>query len=80
MQDKYARAYTEVIELLNCSPEEEYSKIPVEKIKFYENWKNTYTTMYDIGEITHVTKYESRRDYNIRSGALLVCHFLYSEA
>ncbi|MBO5348580.1 MAG: hypothetical protein J6A89_01990 [Clostridia bacterium] len=33
----YARAYTEVIEILNHFSREEYSKIPIEKIEFYKN-------------------------------------------
>jgi hypothetical protein len=37
MTNKYARAYTEVIEILGYLPEEEYSKIPIEKVEFYKN-------------------------------------------
>lgn len=33
----YAKAYTEVLEILKYFPEEEYKKIPVEKINFYKN-------------------------------------------
>ena len=33
----YAKAYTEVLEIISYFPEEEYAKIPVEKIKFYKN-------------------------------------------
>ena len=33
----YAKAYTEVLEILNSFPEEEYDKIPIEKIEFYRN-------------------------------------------
>lgn len=36
----YARAYTEVLEIINNFPEEEYKKIPVEKIEFYKNNKD----------------------------------------
>ena len=32
----YAKAYTEVLEILKYFPEEEYKKIPVEKINFYK--------------------------------------------
>lgn len=35
--DNYAKAYTEVLELLRHLPSEEYSKIPQEKIDFLEN-------------------------------------------
>lgn len=40
---KYATAYTEVLELLKYLPYEEYSKIPKEKISFFEeNSDKTY--------------------------------------
>lgn len=40
MIDKYARAYTEVLEILSHFSEEEYYKIPKEKIEFYANNKD----------------------------------------
>lgn len=33
----YAKAYTEVLEIIKYFPKEEYAKIPVEKIEFYKN-------------------------------------------
>ena len=33
----YSRAYTEVLEIIKYFPEEEYSKIPKEKIEFYNS-------------------------------------------
>jgi len=33
----YAKAYTEVLEIIKYFPEEEYAKIPEEKIEFYKN-------------------------------------------
>lgn len=33
----YAKAYTEVIEIIKYFPKEEYAKIPAEKIEFYKN-------------------------------------------
>jgi len=33
----YAKAYTEVLEIIKYFPKEEYNKIPKEKIEFYEN-------------------------------------------
>lgn len=43
MTDIYARAYTEVVGILNCLSEEEYDKIPKEKIAFYkENMDKDY--------------------------------------
>lgn len=35
MINKYAKAYTEVLEILSYFPQEEYNKIPKEKIEFY---------------------------------------------
>ncbi len=32
----YAKAYTEVLEIIKYFPEKEYSKIPLEKIEFYK--------------------------------------------
>jgi len=37
MTNTYAKAYTEVLEILNHFSKEEYSKIPQEKIDFYKN-------------------------------------------
>ena len=37
MINAYAKAYTEVLEILKYIPEEEYKKIPKEKIEFYKN-------------------------------------------
>lgn len=43
MNSRYARAYTEVLEIISHFSEEEYSKIPEEKIKFYkENMDKEY--------------------------------------
>ena len=33
----YAKAYTEVLEIIKYFPKEEYAKIPEEKIEFYKN-------------------------------------------
>lgn len=37
INSKYAKAYTEVLEIINHFPEEEYAKIPEDKIEFYKN-------------------------------------------
>ena len=37
MNNSYAKAYTEVLEILSHFSEEEYSKIPQEKINFYKS-------------------------------------------
>lgn len=40
MDNKYAKAYTEILELIKYLPENEYNKIPSEKIDFYEKNKD----------------------------------------
>ena len=40
MTDSYARAYTEVLEILKYLPIEEYKRIPKEKIDFYNKNKD----------------------------------------
>lgn len=44
MNNTYARAYTEVLEIIKHFTEEEYNKIPKEKIEYYENNKDTNYT------------------------------------
>ena len=36
IENKYAKAYKEVLEIIKYFPEEEYNKIPKEKIEFYQ--------------------------------------------
>ncbi|MBR6034008.1 MAG: hypothetical protein IKP28_04665 [Clostridia bacterium] len=36
MNSKYTKAYKEVVEIIKYFPQEEYNKIPKEKIEFYE--------------------------------------------
>lgn len=51
MVDTYARAYTELLEILKYLPKEEYNKIPKEKIEFYEKNKDVnYDYIYDISK------------------------------
>ena len=40
MNNLYAKAYTEVLEIINQFSEDEYKKIPKEKIDFYEKHKD----------------------------------------
>jgi len=52
MEKKYARAYTEVLELLKHIPEDELEKIPKTELQFYEsncdkNYRYEYNT--DVG-------------------------------
>ncbi len=41
MNERYAKAYTEVLEIISHFSEEEYSKIPSETIRFYEENMDT---------------------------------------
>lgn len=44
INNTYAKAYTEVLEVIRHFPKEEYSKIPAEKIEFYKtNMDKDYT-------------------------------------
>lgn len=57
MDKRYARAYTEVLEILKHIPEEEYNVIPKTEIQFYENncdknYKYEYDVSLDIKEQT----------------------------
>lgn len=48
MESTYAKAYTEVLEILKYIPVEEYLKIPQEKIlEFEKNKDNDYSFIYD---------------------------------
>lgn len=48
MEKKYAKAYTEVLELLKHIPNEEYNRIPETEIQFYENnCDKNYKFIYD---------------------------------
>ncbi len=40
INNTYAKAYTEVLEIIKYFPKEEYSKIPLEKIEFFERNKD----------------------------------------
>lgn len=43
INSKYAKAYTEVLEVIKYFPEEDYNKIPKKKIEFYkENMDKNY--------------------------------------
>lgn len=48
MNNKYAKAYREVMEIIKYLPEKEYCKIPKEKIDFYEKeMDNNYDFSFD---------------------------------
>ena len=54
-QTKYADAYTEVYEILNCLDKEEYNKIPVELIEVFEENRNL-DYEYEVNEEQDLTK------------------------
>lgn len=43
--DKYAKAYTEVLEILKYLPQNEYNKIDTERIKFLKLIKILHTNL-----------------------------------
>ncbi len=48
MDKKYAKAYTEVLEILKHIPKDEYDRIPKTEIQFYENnCDKNYRYIYD---------------------------------
>ena len=54
-QTKYANAYTEVYEILNCLDKDEYNKIPVELIEVFEENRNL-DYEYEINQEQDLTK------------------------
>lgn len=58
-QTKYANAYTEVYEILNCLDKDEYNKIPVELIEVFEENRNLEYE-YEINEEQDLTKQSMR--------------------
>ena len=54
-QIKYANAYTEVYEILNCLDKDEYNKIPVELIEVFEENRNL-DYEYEINQEQDLTK------------------------
>lgn len=54
-QTKYANAYTEVYEILNCLDKAEYNKIPVELLEVFEENRNLEYE-YEINEEQDLTK------------------------
>jgi len=54
-QTKYADAYTEVYEILNCLEKDEYNKIPVELLEVFEENRNL-DYEYEVNEEQDLTK------------------------
>lgn len=70
MTNTYKKAYTEVLEILSYFSEEEYSKIPEEKIEFYkENMDKEYS--YKINPEVELSEQEISKEAN----AILVSLF-----
>lgn len=63
MDKKYAKAYTEVLEILKHIPKDEYEKIPKSEIQFYEsNYDKNYKYMYN--ESANVKEQKISREAN----------------
>ena len=56
IDNKYAKAYTEVLEIIKYFPEEEYNKIPKEKIEFYKIIRIKITNLLLIQELIYQSK------------------------
>lgn len=67
---QYKRAYTEVLEILSHLPEEEYCKIPKEKIDFYKKNIDKYYS-YSIKPNLHLSK----QYISIEANAILISLF-----
>lgn len=77
MEKKYAKAYTEVLEILKHIPKDEYDRIPKTEIQFYEgNCDKTYKFKYD--DSLSVEKQKISREANIVIVALYMNYFASS--
>lgn len=63
MTNTYARAYTEVIEILSYFSKEEYNKIPEEKINFYKKHMDK-DYIYSINPAIDLSKQEISKEAN----------------
>jgi len=73
VNNDYAKAYTEVLEILKCIPKDDFDKIPKEKIEFYKkNMDKNYNYIIDesvnfneqsISDITKAILANIFRDY-----------------
>ena len=70
MNNKYAKAYTEVLEILSHFSEEEYSRIPKEKIEFY---KNNMDTNYEFKINPQIDLFE--QDISEEANAIMISLF-----
>lgn len=67
MNNSYARAYTEVLEIISHFSDKEYSKIPKEKIEFYKAHKDK-NYMYKINPEIDISNQEISRE----AGSILI--------
>lgn len=57
MNNSYANSYVEVLEILKHIPDNEYKKIPEEKIRFYEKNKNKdYNFIYNTKNFEQISR------------------------
>ena len=70
MNNKYAKAYTEVLEILSHFSKEEYSRIPKEKIEFY---KNNMDTNYEFKINPQIDLFE--QDISEEANAIMISLF-----
>ena len=75
---KYARAYTEVLEIINSLPEEEIQKIPSERIDFYQKNKDTEYD-YKIDKTQDISKQEISNEANAIMVSIFMDYFLNDE-
>ena len=78
MENKYAKAYKEVLEIIKYFPEEEYNKIPKEKIEFYkENMDKKYD--FSIDPTVDLSKQNISKEANAIIIALFQDYFATEE-
>ena len=71
MENSYAKAYTEVLEVLKYIPKEEYSKIPNDKIEFFKAHMDKDYTFFINPEIDL-----AEQNISIKANAVLVDLYL----
>lgn len=78
MNNKYSKAYKEVLEIIKYFPEEEYNKIPKEKIDFYKaNMDSDYE--FTINPEIDLTKQNISKEANAIIVALFQDYFATEE-
>ncbi len=75
---KYARAYTEVLEIISLLPEEEVQKIPSERINFYQENRDTEYN-YKIDKTQDISEQEISNEANAIMVSIFMDYFLNAE-